>query len=128
MNKILTIIGAVVLTAVICIASILLIFGNTWFFNQVNYVSKKIDDATNYETRKQVEDACRAMIASYESDKLTWEQYKDDEDREHRNWASQAKMRANRTAMNYNNYILKNSYVWSDNVPSDIATELAPIQ
>lgn len=59
--------------------------------------------------------------------KLTWEQYKDSENDEQRSWADQAKMRANRTAANYNNYILKNSYVWSGNIPEDILSELQTI-
>lgn len=92
--------------------------------NQIDYVDQKIDDRTNYETRKTVEDSCRAMIASYESDKLTWMQYKDSEDSEQRSWGEQAKMRANRTASNYNNYVLKNSYVWDGNIPNDIQSEL----
>lgn len=33
-------------------------------------------------------------------------------------------MRANKTASTYNNYILENSFVWSGNVPDDIAKEL----
>ena len=80
------------------------------------------------ETRKTVEDSCRAMIASYEADKLTYEQYKDRESDEQRSWADQAKMRANRTAANYNNYILKNSYVWSGNIPEDILEELPVLE
>lgn len=96
----------------------------TYVENRIDYVDQKIDDRTNYETMKTVEDSCRAMIASYESDKLTWMQYKDSGDSEQRSWADQAKMRANRTASNYNNYILKNSYVWEGNIPADILTEL----
>lgn len=92
---------------------------NNWFHDV-----KKADDATNYETKKHVEDTCRAMISSYESDRLTYEQYKDSESEEQRSWADQAKMRANKTATTYNNYILENSYVWSDNIPSDIRHEL----
>lgn len=92
---------------------------NLWFGSV-----RKVDDATNYETRKTVEDTCRAMIASYEADKLTWEQYKDSESPEKQGWAEQAKMRANKTAATYNNYILENSYVWSGNVPADIRQEL----
>ena len=64
------------------------------------------------------------MISSYNSDKLTYEQYNDSLDDEKRSWAEQAKMRANKTAITYNNYILKNSYVWKNNVPSDILTNL----
>ena len=42
--------------------------------------------------------------------------------------ANNAKIRANNTANTYNNYILKNSYVWKDNVPSDIKTKLDYIE
>ena len=92
---------------------------NSWFG-----LVQKADDATNYDTLKQVEDTCRSMIASYEADRLTYEQYKSSEDDEQQSWAEQAKMRANRTASTYNNYILENSYVWSGNVPNDIDSEL----
>lgn len=128
MRKTLTVFGAVVLTVLICVGVVFIGWSNTWFSNQVDYVNQKIDDTTNYETRKDVEDSCRAMVASYEADKLTWEQYKDSDSSEQRSWADQAKMRANRTAANYNNYILKNSYVWSGNIPDDIMSELKPIE
>ena len=98
---------------------------DTWFTNKVEFVDRKIDDATNYETKKKVEDTCRAMIASYNSDRLTYEQYKDSTNEEKQSWAEQAKMRANKTASSYNNYILENSFVWEDNVPDDIQRELA---
>lgn len=92
---------------------------NNWF-----HAVQKADDDTNYETIKKVEDTCRSMIASYNSDKLTYEQYKDNENEEKQEWAEQAKMRANKTASTYNNYILKNSYIWKGNVPADIYMEL----
>ena len=118
---------AIAAIAAVCIGLILFFaanpFGvmawNSWFG-----LVQKADDATNYETLKQVEDTCRSMIASYEADRLTYEQYKNSEDDEQRSWAEQAKMRANRTASTYNNYILENSYVWSGNVPNDIDSEL----
>lgn len=91
--------------------------------NTINYATQKADDRTNYETIKQVEDTCRAMQASYKADALTYEQYKD-ADGEKFNWAEQAKMRANRTAASYNEYILKNSFVWDGNIPIDIAQSL----
>lgn len=93
--------------------------------NKYEYAIQKADDATNYETLKEVEDTCRAMISSYEADKLTYEQYKNAETDEKRSWAEQAKMRANKTAVSYNNYILKNNFVWKNNVPNDIYEELA---
>ena len=92
---------------------------NLWFGSV-----QKVDNATNYETRKQVEDTCRAMISSYEADRLTWEQYKDSDSEEKQGWAEQAKMRANKTAATYNNFVLENSYVWSGNVPDNIDGEL----
>ena len=92
---------------------------NNWFHSV-----QKVDDATNYETLKQVEDTCRAMIASYNSDKLIYEQYKDSDNEEKQEWAEQAKIRANKTASTYNNYVLKNNYVWKNDVPTDIYLEL----
>lgn len=96
---------------------------NRWFYDV-----QKVDDATNYDAIKKVEDTCRAMIASYESDKLTYEQYKDSDSEEKQGWAEQAKMRANKTASSYNNYILENSFVWKDNVPDDIKDKLEIIK
>lgn len=92
---------------------------NNWF-----HAVQKVDDSTNYETKKQVEDSCRAMMASYTSDKLTYEQYKASDNEEKQSWAEQAKMRANKTAASYNEYVLKNSYVWNGNVPPDIRMNL----
>lgn len=93
-------------------------------FNNWRLKIQKVDDKTNYETIKKVENTCRAMISSYNSDKLRYEQYKDSEDRQERNWGEEAKMRANTTASNYNNYILKNSFLREENIPSDIYREL----
>lgn len=121
--------GIVVLCVLLCLCIIAPIFfgatpmgkamWNNWF-----HAVQKADDDTNYKTLKKVEDTCRSMIASYNADKLTYEQYKDSDNEEKQTWAEQAKMRANKTASSYNNYILKNSYVWENNVPSDICLEL----
>lgn len=96
---------------------------NTWF-----HAVQKVDDDTNYKTKKKVEDTCRAMIASYNADKLTYEQYRDSDSKEKQGWAEQAKMRANKTASTYNNYILKNEYIWKGDVPSDIYMTLPYIE
>lgn len=122
-----------IVAAILCVAILgLVIFAitptgrgviNTYFFKV-----QKVDDVTNYETIKEVENTCRAMISSYEADKLTYEQYKDSDNEEKQSWAEQAKMRANKTATSYNNYILKNSFVWKDNVPADIYLELKIIE
>lgn len=98
----------------------------TW--NSYVYDIRKADDETNYKTKKKVEDTCRSMISSYESDKSKYEQYKDSDNEEKQSWAEQAKMRANTTASTYNNYILENDFVWSGNVPDDIKNRLEYIE
>ena len=125
-------------TIKIIIASVLIALGLILFFtitptgrsiwNKNMYEVQKADDSTRYETRKHVEDTCRSMISSYTSDKMTWEQYKDSDNNEKQSWAEQAKMRANKTAASYNEYILKNSFVWDGNIPKDISEKLNYIE
>ena len=88
---------------------------------------EKADDNTSYENRKMVEDTCRAMIASYKTDVDIYNMYKDSDNEEKLSWAEQARMRANKTANSYNEYVLKNSYVWNGNVPIDITNYLPPV-
>ena len=123
--------GGIVLTVLTILAVIVfggLSIGLGWFdtflTNKVNYVDQKIDDRTNYNTRKKVEDTARASIASYKTDKATWEMYRDSDNEEKQSWAEQAKMRANKTASVYNEYMLKNSYVFDGNIPADIDYQL----
>lgn len=119
-----------------CVLALTLLFGVGYaispsvreLVNGVKHDVQKADDHTNYKTIKKVEDTCRAMISSYEADKLTYEQYKNSTNKEKTEWAEQAKMRANKTAASYNNYVLKNNYVWSGNVPKDIYTKLEYIR
>lgn len=128
MEKLLKGLGIVFVIALICFGIFSLTPYGRGVLNTYEYNVQKVDDVTNYETIKEVEDTCRAMISSYESDKLTYEQYKDSDSEEKQSWAEQAKMRANKTATTYNNYILKNSFVWKDNVPSDIYMKLEIIE
>ena len=120
-EKVLTaiLIALVLMAAFFCITPVGVALRNSYGF-----AVQKVDDATRYETRKKVEDTCRAMIANYEADRISYEQYKQSDDTEKQGWAEQAKMRANRTAASYNEYYLKNSFVWSGAVPSDIKGSL----
>lgn len=118
----------IVICAILAVLMIILTPIGRSMWNKRMHDVQVADDSTNYETRKKVEDACRAMIASYESDRLTYEQYRDSDDSEERSWATQARMRANRTASTYNNYILENSYVWSNNIPENIDVKLDYIE
>lgn len=128
MNKAGTIIVAII--SVILIGAIIF-FGFTpggrSVWNSYTHSLEKADE-NQYETKKQVEDTARSMIASYKSDVATYEQYKDSDNEEKQSWAEQAKMRANRTANSYIEYILKNSYVWEDNIPSDIDYSLPIVE
>lgn len=93
-------------------------------FNNYHYQMQKTYDQTSYYTKKQVEDTCRALIVSYQGDKVMYEQYKDSDNSEERSWANNAKIRANKTAITYNETILKNSFVFEGNIPADICMEL----
>ena len=85
-------------------------------------------DENNYKNRRDVENTCRAYISSYNSDKLAYEQYKNSSDEYYQRLAESYKQRANQTAMTYNEYFLKNSYVWENNIPADICSELAILE
>lgn len=122
MNKSNKIIILIVAFCFLCFASFTPI-GRRWWNNYMFHI-QKADDETNYETKKKVEDYCRTMIASYTSDKLTYKQYKNSTNSEKNSWSEQAKIRANKTAVSYNEYILKNSYVWENNIPEDIMDTL----
>ena len=128
MSKAETILTTIVITIIIVV---IIFFGFTptgrRIWNSYTNSMEKADE-NQYETRKMVEDTVRSMIASYKSDVATYEQYKDSDNEEKQSWAEQAKMRANRTANSYNEYILKNSYVWEDNIPSDVDYSLPIIE
>lgn len=126
MNKIIAIVASCLLLIPIIYFGATPSGRRTW--NKWWHDVQTADDVTNYETRKKVEDTCRSMIASYNSDKLVYQQYKDSDSPEKQSWAEQAKMRANKTASTYNNYILKNNYVWKNDVPSDIYAALAYLE
>ena len=123
-----TIIIGIVILGVLSIMAYELIPNFRVFINNQLYAVQKADDQTSYETRKQVENTARAMIASYEADVAVYTQYKSSDNEERQSWAEQAKMRANRTVATYNNYILKNSYIWEGNSPSDIYYELQLVE
>ena len=128
MSKVGTIIVTII--SVIFIGAIIFLGftpGGRSVWNSYTHSLEKADE-NQYETKKQVEDTARSMIASYKSDVATYEQYKESDNEEKQSWAEQAKMRANRTANSYNAYILKNSYVWEDNIPSDIDYSLPIVE
>ena len=95
---------------------------NTVMFNKHDALVQEADSATNWETLREVENSCRAMVSNSKADVLIYEQYINSTD--HKDWAEQARIRANKTAAQYNEYILKNNYVWKQGIPDDIEEEL----
>ena len=61
----------IVICAILAVLMIILTPIGRSMWNKRMHDVQVADDSTNYETLKKVEDACRAMIASYESDRLT---------------------------------------------------------
>lgn len=129
--------GGIIATVLISILLVILIGVLIYFtctpsgvaaWNNWKHGLQEVDDKTNYETLKQVEDTCRAMITQYNSDKLTYLTYKESDKEFEQELATQAKIRANNTASEYNNYILKNKYVWKDAVPADICMTLEYVE
>ena len=118
--------AVIVLSTLLCLTILFFAFtpSGRGVWNSWLHALQASDDATRYATRKKVEDTCRAMLSSYTSDCLTYAQYKSSPVEEKRSWAEQAKMRANKTAATYNEYILKNTYVFRDSIPEDIASSL----
>ena len=116
--------GVIIALMIITVIGVFAGWFDTWFTNKVEWVDRKIEDRTSYDTRKKVEDTCRSMIASYKTDTAIYEQYKNSDNEEKQGWAEQAKMRANKTANSYNEYILKNTYIFEGNIPEDIEKEL----
>ena len=117
-------IGLVLLVLVLLVVSFLTKPWSVFIHNKYEGLIKEVDSATNWNTLHEVEDSCRAMMSNYQADALTYQQYCNSEVVEHRSWAEQARMRANRTAAQYNEYILKNNYVWKYGIPDDIEHEL----
>ncbi|WP_338996332.1 hypothetical protein LC565_08230 [Fusobacterium animalis] len=118
------IIGGIIFGIIGILLIISLMFGFGFFTEKINYNYQKVVDNVSYERLKKVEDTARAMIATYKSDKLIYETYKNADNE----LATQAKIRANKTAITYNEYILKNSFQWQGNVPSDIYNQLEIIE
>ena len=127
-NKMAIVFSAIVISILLIVIGYNFAPGIRETINKNQTAVQIVDDQTRYETLKKVEDTCRAMIWSYESDVLIWNQYKDSENETERTWAAQAKMRANKTASSYNNYILQNNFVWKENIPEDICTTLDIIE
>lgn len=117
------IIGIVVGILIFAIVFFAFIPAGRTVWNNYTHQLKKADEVS-YETRKSVEDTARSYIASYKTDVDIFHTYCSSEDSSKQEYAESARMRAINTANSYNEYIRKNSYVWKDNLPSDLPFNL----
>ncbi len=85
-------------------------------------------EKSELERKKEVEDTCRSMIASYKQDVMTYEAFKDNDDEYYRSIGEECRVRANQTAKEYNEYIEKNKDVWKEDWPADISECLIYIE
>ena len=104
-----------------------------WAVNEYVFMMERVDEETDYGNRKQVEDTARSMISNYEFAVGEYETYKVfcetaqyDKDRCQR--ALDSKTSANKTASTYNNYLLKNKFLFKGNMPADIYYALETIK
>lgn len=81
-----------------------------------------------YENKKDVEDAARALIVSYEANLRDYEEAVDQCDANENSaycaFVVTYKGRVNDAAIRFNEYMLLNSFIWEDNIPEDIDQEL----
>lgn len=103
----------------------MLIPGSRAVINEYVFQIERVDQETDYQNRKMVEDTARAMITNYTSYKLEWEAYKTfPTDSQEYIRAINARTAANNVASNYNNYLTQNSYIFKGNLPYDIPFSL----
>ena len=96
--------------------------------NEYEATLKDVDYNTDYDSVRKIEETLRSYVASYEADRIIYEINKDIDNKESIALANAARSRANRTAATYNQFYLKNSYIWNDNIPDDIKPELEYIK
>lgn len=120
----------ITILAVISFFTMLFIFSPEirGIFNRKAYEVQKVDDVTNYDTLKKIEDTALNMITNYTSDRLYYDQYSKSAKEEEQSWAMQAKARANRTATTFNIYMQENSFLWKDGLPDNLKMTLPIIE
>lgn len=101
--------------------------------NEYGFMMERVDEEIDYDNRKMVEDTARSMIATHDAAFMEYETYrtfceKETYDENKCERALSARTSANKTASTYNNYMLKNKYLFKGNMPFDIFYELPFIE
>ena len=121
MEKFLFVVGVMLITALIVS---IVFFGLTPMGRTIWHQYRFGGDSITPEQRQEVEDTCRAMIASWEADLQTYKDLKDTD----KDGAEVARLSANKTADMYNEYLLMNSYVFGETLPDGIYAVIANIE
>ena len=79
---------------------------------------------TDLDTLVQLEDRARATVSQWIAAYTRYEQFKDSDDREERNWANSAQMQANNLAATYNTFMLEHSATWVRGIPDGLQERL----
>jgi hypothetical protein len=121
MEKFLFVLGVMLITALI---AGIVFFGLTPQGRIIWHQYRFSGDRITPEQVKEVEDTCRAMIASWEADLQTYMDLKDTD----KDGAEVARLSANRTADMYNEYLLMNTYVFGETLPDGIYAVIESIE
>jgi len=121
LGKVLAAILLIVLLVAVLFGAAMAVPGSRKWINEYVFLLESVDQETDYQNRKNVEDTARAMIANYNARKLEFMQYKDAPlDSSDYRRAADAMTAANNIASTYNNYITQNNYIFKGNLPDDI--------
>lgn len=128
-NKILLLVSGILVLVIVLVTVTGIILSKSGVFDALLGQTQKIAMSQAKEDKKAcVADTCRAMMASYSIDKRMYIVYSVSESSDQRDWGEQARQRANATAAQYNEYILKNANVFEGKIPEDIANYLEILQ
>lgn len=128
-NKVLILASGILVLLIVFITVMGIVLSKSGVFDAFLGQTQKIAMTQAKESKKTcVADTCRAMMTSYSIDKRMYINYSVSEDEDRRSWGEQARLRANATAAEYNEYMLKNSHVFEGAIPDDIANYLELLQ
>lgn len=118
---------AIVLATILAIGVIFVTFvpaGHAWI-SGYSASLEKAEKNNNYAAQKKAEDGARSIMVQYNTDKGTYELYRDyPADSEQFGWAQSSRIRVNASVNQYNEYMQKNSFIWAGNIPKDLPEKL----
>lgn len=95
--------------------------------NRISAVAMRLDHQTNIEISLQREREARALVSQWTASFLRWEQFKDSDRDNERDWANAAMMEANRLASVFNIMMLDHSTDWYVQIPEGLQESIPTI-